>query len=796
MLIGRNSIWLCSVAAAALWGAGPAFAPGAGAMKALAQEPAEEPSDDGGEDQPQAEEPEGGAEPEDDAEPEPEDEPEPEPEPEGGASDEEDGEVLMEDGAREPAEEPEAPAAEGDEAPILMERAPGAEDDVNIAGGVTCSGEGPCIVDATGQPFRVLPRSFSAVYAEPDADGEVISNEVRPFNPSFVFSRVNMDFSDPAQPQGWYQVGFSASSPFGWMRAQDVVEWRQALLLAYTHPGSGPSRRTPVLMFEEPEPLRELVTSADRADRASGLLSAIRDGDKPDEVIARESDRYLDIDEDFYILPVVQWEREQAFAEPSHYLQVFAAVPGARASGGEDTLLSEDVRAQGGDTSPGQPDGPLTIDVKFVLDMTGSMGPYIDAAVAGLADVVQDLDAQSSEDLRFRFGLVGFRDNPENTPELGWAAQDFTADGLLPADQMLELLSPGGGAFIANTTSDEWAEDVFAGVNAGINGPWSTEADENTARFMVLVGDASAHEPGSQRGSKSTTGLSSNELRELLTSNNIYLHAYHILDPVAAVDFPIAEAQMRTLGNNPGAPGTYTTVDSDDTASISTGFGYFTDELVEIAQSSAEELEERADTVEQTTDLAPEAGRSAPQAIAAADSVIRAALVDYLGDGSTPAKDFVAWVHDYDLADPSVPALDVRVLVNRDQLDTILGRTELIHEAMVNAIGARVDFFQQLQSVAARSSLGVDLTADDTLAEQEFIPRWVSALPYRSQVLGMSPSMFANMSQSQQIQFERTVLAKVNALRELSANTDVWIKLDENDPDIAEVTALPLSLLP
>lgn len=739
-----------------------------------AEEEAQEPAEDAGAEEPAAEDPAEDAE-----------------------------EPVLRENARASDDAPDAEAAgaaaaaeAADEEPILMERAPGAEDDANIAGGVTCSDEGPCLVDATGQAFRVLPRSFSAVYAEPSESSEVRSNEVRPFNPAFVFARRGMDFSNPAQPDGWYQIGFSESAPFGWMRARDVVEWRQALLLAYTHPGSGANRRAPVLMFEGAESLRELVTSAERSDAASALLSDIRGGDKPDEVIARESDSFLDIDENFYILPVVQWEREEAFAEPSHYLQVFAAVPGARATDGEDTLLSEDVRSQGGDISPDGPTGPLTVDVKFVVDMTGSMAPYIDAAVAGLADAVQDLDAETSENLRFRFGLVGFRDNPENTPELGWAAQDFTSDGLLTAEQMLDLLAPGGSAFIANTTSDEWAEDVFAGVDTALEGDWSTDAADGAARFIVLIGDASAHEPGTRRGSKSTTGQSAAELRERLSLANVYLQAYHVLDPVAEVDFPIAEAQMRQLGANSGGAVGYVPVSSDDTATISTGFSQFTSRLLEIVESDVDALRE---FVEADEAPAPAAANMAPESAATAavgDAVIRAALVDYLGDGTDPAKDFLAWVHDYDLTDPTVPALDVRVLVNREQLDTILLRTEAIHEAMVTAIGARVDFFEQLRSVAARSSLGVELTAGDTLAEQDFVPRWVSALPYRSQVLGMSPSMFANMSQSQQIQFERTILSKVNALREITADNDLWVKLDENDPEIAEVTALPLSLLP
>jgi len=107
---------------------------------------------------------------------------------------------------------------------------------------------------------RVLPRPFSHVYSEPaaDADNIVIAN-IPAFHPLFVFERKDIDMSDPASPKGWYRVGQSRDSHQGWMQAVDVMEWRQALLVSYTHPGGLIEGRNPVLMFRERDSLKELV---------------------------------------------------------------------------------------------------------------------------------------------------------------------------------------------------------------------------------------------------------------------------------------------------------------------------------------------------------------------------------------------------------------------------------------------------------------------------------------------------------------------------------------------------------
>jgi len=671
----------------------------------------------------------------------------------------------------------------------------------NVAEGVTCDSDGPCIVESTAQPLRVLPRSFSAILAEPSEDAAIRTDSVRAFMPAYVFDRVDLDFSDPVNPTGWYHVGYSTRAPIGWMRARDAVEWRTALTLAYTHKGFGTNQRSPVVMFDDRERLQSLVTSGDRNAQAQSLISQIRQGESPDGVIARESDQYLDIDETFYLLPVIQWEREEAFDETSHYLQVYAAVPGDRSVDGEDTLLNPVTRARGGNNSDGAPTGPLQVDVKFVLDMTGSMQPYIDEVTAGIALAVQNIAELAQGDEVVRFGLIGYRDNLGPTPELEFTSRNFTPD-LVSAGALRDLLYNDGRPLAAQVTSDEWAEDVFSGVSEAIRTGWSSD---NSVRLIVLLGDASGHEPGiTSRGSKSTTNLDSATLREQLRAANVYVVAMHLRDQAAEADWPMAAQQFRALASNTsGEEAAYYAPLVSDTASIQATIARLPDiiegqMLAPAREGDFDSLRDysQSDEVTQTRLDLPPGAETAEEGAAAVERALRAALVDYLGDGAAPQKDFIAWVHDFDLADPSRAALETRVIVNRDQLDTVLRRTQTLQEALSNMIYARMDFFEQLRVIAAQTSLGVELNADDTLADQEFLPRWVDALPYRSRVLGMSPSMFANLSQSQQVQFERTLEAKVAALEEITANTDVWIELEEGDPESLNITALPLALLP
>ena len=110
---------------------------------------------------------------------------------------------------------------------------------------IECNPQSICIIKSTLLPLRVLPRVASHVYADKKAEPDSIKfSNIRAFYPLYVYARVDTDFSDPVNPKGWYAVGVTPSGgAMGWMQAKDVLEWRQALVVAFTHPGTGSDRR-------------------------------------------------------------------------------------------------------------------------------------------------------------------------------------------------------------------------------------------------------------------------------------------------------------------------------------------------------------------------------------------------------------------------------------------------------------------------------------------------------------------------------------------------------------------------
>ena len=712
--------------------------------------------------------------------------------PQGGGEDEEpieQGDVLL-----EPS--PDADMAEDKEA--ASEDAPLMEPEIaeitDVApDGIDCGGEGVCIVEATSQPLRALPRSFAALYSEPDATEEnILSNAVSAFKPTFVFDRENVDLTDPTEPKGWYQIGYSTRSPIGWLQAKDVVEWRQALLLEYMHPGTAQDARTPVLMFESSDQLKSVVMASDRSARADNMLSEIRAGGVPEGVVGKEPSNFLNINDSFYLLPVVQWSREQALDEPSHYLQVFAAVPGERAEfQGEGTLEDEDYLQEdilGGSRAE-------MVDIVFVMDMTGSMQPYINSVKNALSKVVSQIEASEQDEKRVRFGLIGYRDNIDVTPELEWNVKNFTPE-LVDAQSILDLIE--GEAKAAQVSSDEWAEDVHGGYLEGLNSAWRENEGNKSVRIMLLIGDASGHNQADERrGFKNSASMTEADLNAQARDVGVYPFAIYLQDGRAERDWDQGLSQFGAFAR--GGKGNDDAVlpaptDEAD-AALDQAANYIGSRMSELISSELGEIQKFVDSAEDEQAPAP-ANETAALMIEMAQGVMQAAMVDYLGDGAKAPKDFVSWVHDYDLKDPNRPALAARVLITREQFDNIIRQTEALNEALDNNILGQIDFLTSLQLASAKTSLGLEVDPDLSLGEQEFLPKWVAALPYRSRVLSITPSEFANLTASERAEFQASLKSKHNSYLEIASATEKWFKLDENDTELQEVVALRLSLLP
>jgi hypothetical protein len=123
--------------------------------------------------------------------------------------------------------------------------------------------------------------------------------------------------------------------------------------------------------------------------------------------------------------------------------------------------------------------GNPVVEVAFVLDTTGSMGPLIEAAKRKIWSIATAI-VDANPDAEIRMGLVAYRDIGDDyvtkTFELTTDIQDLYAN-------LLELRARGGG---------DWPESVNEALHVAVTKLSWTQGSE-ICRIMFLVGDAPPH---------------------------------------------------------------------------------------------------------------------------------------------------------------------------------------------------------------------------------------------------------------------------------------------------------------
>jgi serine/threonine-protein kinase PpkA len=641
---------------------------------------------------------------------------------------------------------------------------------------ITCDGRSVCREPDTGLPARVLARAFSKAYKDKRADDTAVAVESMPvLTPLYVFAREDIDLRDPAAPAGWYQVAESEDGPpVGWLQARDALEWRQALVVAYTHPGAGEEARKRVLMFEYLEDLQELTESDDRADQAEGIYGMIAEGKVPGVIVSKEPERFVSITEKFYLLPIIDHRLTDIDGDEARYLRLAAAVPEKRGADTlEDPAYAEQAKLEA-DLQAADSAAP-DVDIVFVMDMTRSMQPYIDNTRKAVTDLAASLITTAGLQDRVRFGLVGYRDSVEAIPGLEFTARNFTP-ALLSAEDFNTLVENEAKA--TRIGSVDYAEEVYAGVNMAIDSSWR----ENSLRFLVLIGDASAHPPGHKQ---STTNKDAATLQQALADAHTHLYAVHLKDYRMGNDHPIAEGQFSTLAKVRGSETiALRPVDIPEQPD----YAAFADAVEGISASLVSSLK--------VTGSGGKGPADAPAPDPNAVALRQAALVEYLGRAAEPPKDILIWALDRDLTDPTVRSMEVRVLVTREQLSNLILAVDSVMQAMAKQQQEQIKLFEALQSVASATMKNPDQIGQaGKLAETGLLPRFIEALPYRSEILSLSEDSFASLTADQRFSLEMSLLSKLQQYRDIS-ESDVWFKLNPADSNARMVFPLHLSYLP
>jgi serine/threonine-protein kinase PpkA len=631
---------------------------------------------------------------------------------------------------------------------------------------IQCDGKTVCRELGTGLPLMLLPRSFSNVFTNQALDAVAVENTPE-FQPLFVFQRTE---ADPPL----YQVGRSEQGPpLGWMRGDDVLEWRQALIAAFTHPGSGEEARQRVLMFKYREVLEALLEVDDRALRFVKLYDRIDARDIPGDVLSKEPESFVDINETFYLLPVVDYALTDLDGDELRLLRLASALPGERAArDDQDVLGNPRYREQSGTArpDPGQIK-ELGMDLVFVMDMTKSMQPYIDRTKQAIAGIVRQV-AEGESARRIRFGLVGFRDDVSMVPALEFIRHNFTPE-LLETGAFLKVLSEDAKA--ATVSSPGYSEDLFAGVEQGLDSAWR----ENSLHFMVLVGDASGHPPGH---AQSSTGLDANMLGAIAQDQGTHILAIQLVNPKHPEDQARAEQQFGKLSSIRGADESAlvqvrTDAEADYQVAVEKIALRILDTLFQLEIHGSKALDVKADYLQdQAADFIDDSvGGQADQAMG---KVIRSAMVEYLGQDARPPRDLLVWAADRDPTNPSIRTLEVRVLLSREQLSDLGQALERILDGLDRSQMSSLDFFDALQGLSAQSMKQPDAIARvDSLRQAGLVPRFIEALPYHSEITSLDRDSYASMTAAQRADLMQRLTAKLNQYRKINETVDGWAEL-------------------
>ncbi|MDL2207238.1 hypothetical protein LJB82_00775 [Desulfovibrio sp. OttesenSCG-928-M16] len=658
--------------------------------------------------------------------------------------------------------------------------------------------------ESSALPLRVLTRPLSSLYKDA-SESTVLQSNLPTFQSYFVYTRPMGEELDSGS--GWYEVGTDEKGTIaGWIKAGDLFEWKQTMCLAYTHPEG----RQPVLMFEDEEPLAALAGLEDdkrrgevagyyaEIDKAAAAASLLP---KDFPVVSVEPKMAVDLAKQFYLLPILEHKSLNIEGREGRLLRI-AAVSGS----GEGARESSDLRSNSGAVQAAATESAsaagkledLKFDVVFVMDTTRSMQPYIAKVTEVVRTISKNIAANPALNEKIAFGVWAYRDSM-SIPDIGYLVNNFTPQ-LKPVEDFLPVLEQ-----VKETATDsvDMPEDMFAGLEAAIT-QTAWRGDE-AMRIIVLVGDAPSHELGHKWNS---SGQDENTLRILATQNRINLLSLHVMNPNAAKrHHKTAERQFKALAVNPGSDMPfYWGVNSNDIqgfAAISEDITATVADFAQAGQTVFADAPPMAGTDPALTGATGQAqgasGSASGPTRADIQNMLKAAAVTWLGSqtNAQAPRDVEAWVADKDLADPSRQSLEVRLLINKRQLDSLATLLdEVLQAGRYNQISGE-DFFSSLQAASAVASRNPDmLSSAPNLAKSGLIPDFLSNLPYTSQLMDMNNDLWASWGPDEQDSFLNQIEAKVKAYASMHDNPEIWVALNMGDDAAEYVAPVPLELLP
>jgi hypothetical protein len=619
---------------------------------------------------------------------------------------------------------------------------------------------------------RILTYPGASIHA---AAGDTTGTPVPAMSSFYVYERRNVAGAD------WLLVGAADDGiTAGWIDGRQTVAWKQQLALAFTNP----AQRDRTLIFRNQQDLEAVINAKDPGAAAGALRQRIAGGSTPDDfpVVAQEPETFIDIQHQFYLLPILDAKETMTGAGYEMRELHLASITGGVEAGKEPAAPS---------LSAPDTDNMLrnfSAAVVFVIDSTQSMGPYIDQTkkvVTGIYDQIQKQDTGAT----VKFGLVAFRSKTKENTDIEYLTKVFVdpsqATGKDSFLESVKKLAP------ANASTARFSEDSYAGVVAALNDiDWSAFG----GRYIVLITDAGALEG---KDEYSSTGMNGEQVRLLAQERGVAIYTVHLLTPEGASNHKEAEAQYGALSKNSetSRPLLYP-VEGGNVDQFGKVIGVLSQAIVEqVKTANAGGLSPAG---VQTAPASTDDATRIKSDVAAVGYAMQLAYLGRLAKTTTP--EFVdAWASDRDFAKPDVATMDVRVLLTKRQLSDLqqvlrtvldVGKTKQLDPA---------GFFDAIRSAAATVSRDPTKLKDPNavrLGDLGLLDEYLSDLPYKSKVMSIDQDIWQSWSISEQQYFLDEIERKLAMYQQFNDDVDSWVKLAPNAPASEAVYPVPLDAMP
>lgn len=604
-----------------------------------------------------------------------------------------------------------------------------------------------------------------------------------------AFSRFYVYQRQKAGNQEWLQVGpDSFGNTTGWLKADCTVEWKMQMTLAFTNPAG----RDPLLFFRQKDTLDQILSASDPNPILKPIQDKLAGNGRDPRVVAQEPPYAVDLQKNFYLLPVL--EAEETLTENGFQVRLLKVASVSK----DDGQAAGSQSASTAQATPPQENmlKGFSAAVVFVIDSTISMGPYIDRTREAIRKIYARIEQENLLD-QVKFGLVAYRGNTKAVPGLEYTSKLYVDPTTVKDGK--DFLARVAELKPANVSTKSFAEDAYAGVMQALD---EVNWNEFGARYLVLITDAGAIDGDDPL---STTGLSAQQVRLEAKYRGVAIYALHLKTAAGAKDHANAEAQYTDLALNPflNKPLYYPVPAGDVDA-----FGQKVDTLATAITGQVKAAYSGEDAVGSAALADPEYGKPAKQNHAGQDPLLQdtallshAMQLAYLGEvtGAKAPPVFQAWIADRDLLKQNLPTTDVRVLLTKSQLSDLAHVVTNIAHAANEGLISPANMFEQLRSVAA--TMGQDPNqikrkTSANLGELGLLGEYLEGLPYLSDVLNLDEETWKSMSGLEQEKFIQRLNTKLKYYRRYNEDVDRWVSLAPGADPREHVYPVPLEALP